>query len=75
MLMQSPDFCPKLLDENKDIVIKEDLCWVCLRGRHPVGQSCFLAQWLANNKKQPCGFMGCSEDHSLVLHPVQREQW
>ena len=30
---------------------------------------CFLAQWLANNKKQPCGFMGCSEGHSLVLHP------
>ena len=25
--------------------------------------------WLANNKKQPCGFMGCNEDHSLALHP------
>ena len=24
---------------------------------------------MANNKKQPCGFMGCSEEHSLILHP------
>ena len=40
-------------------------------GRHPVGQFCFLAQWLANNKKQPCGFMGgCIEDHGLVVHPA-----
>ena len=69
MLNRCPDFGAKPLDEKWDLVLSEDLCWVCLRGRHADGQVCFLAQWLANNKKQPCGFMGCSEDHSLVLHP------
>ena len=69
MLNRCPDFHAKLLDEKWDLVLTEDLCWVCLRGRHADGQVRFLAQWLANNKKQPCGFMGCSEDHSLVLHP------
>ena len=69
MLNHCPDFRAKPLDEKWDLVLSEDLCWVCLRGRHADGQVCFLAQWLANNKKQPCGFMGCSEGHSLVLHP------
>ena len=69
MLNLCPNFHAKPLDEKWDLVLTEDLCWICLRGRHADGQVCFLAQWLANNKKQPCGFMGCSEDHSLVLHP------
>ena len=69
MLNCCPDFRAKPLDEKWDLVLQEDLCWVCLRGRHADGQACFLAQWLANNKKQPCGFMGCNEDHSLALHP------
>ena len=69
MLNRCPDFRAKPLDEKWDLVLSEDLCWVCLRGRHADGQTCFLAQWLANNKKQPCGFMGCNEDHSLALHP------
>ena len=69
MLNRCPDFRVKPLDEKWDLVLTEDLYWIFLRGRHADGQVCFLAQWLANNKKQPCGFMGCSEDHSLVLHP------
>ena len=69
MLNRCPDFRAKPLDEKWDLVLGEDLCWICLRGRHADGQVCFLAQWLSNNKKQSCGFMGCNEDHSLVLHP------
>ena len=69
MLNRCPDFRAKPLDEKWDLVLTEDLCWICLRGRHADCQVCFLAQWLANNKKQPRGFMGCSKDHSLVLQP------
>ena len=57
MLNRCPDFRAKPLDEKWDLVLSEDLCWVCLRGRHADGQVCFLAQRLANNKKQPCGFI------------------